>query len=189
MPNRSAPQSNSNVSPFREKRRPPVRTLLLGAVGAAALAGTAGSLALLPAHAEAPVTQGMNFVGPASFADMVDRVKGAVVAVKVNVVEKAENDDPGLGGEGLPPGMPPLSPDDPLYRFFKRFGGPNGMPAAAPAQGPGARLRLHHFQRRLCRHQQPRGRKRDRRDPDAGRRQDSERRKSSAWTRRPIWRF
>ncbi len=101
--------------------------MLLGAVGAVALVGVAGNLALLPARAEAPVTQGMNFVGPASFADMVDRVKGAVVAVKVNVVEKADNGNPAMG-EGLPPGMPPLSPDDPLYRFFKRFGGQNGMP-------------------------------------------------------------
>ena len=96
---------------------------------------------MLPAHAEAPVTQGMNFVGPASFADMVDRVKGAVVSVKVNVVEKAEADgaDSG-GGEGLPPGMPPLSPDDPLYRFFKRFGGPNGMPMPQPHPHKGQAL-------------------------------------------------
>ena len=122
MPNSSAPNTHS----FREKRWPAVRSVLLGAVGAVALAGTAANLALLPARAEAPVTQGMSFAGPASFADMVDRVKGAVVAVKVNVVEKAEAEGP--GAEGMPPGMPPLSPDDPLYRFFKRFGGPNGMP-------------------------------------------------------------
>jgi serine protease Do len=123
------PQSPRPVlSPFRERRRSSFRTLTLGAVGAAALAGAGASLAMLPAHAEAPVTQGANFTGPASFADMVDHVKGAVVAVKVNVVEKADAENPGVGGDGLPPGMPPLSPDDPLYRFFKRFGGPNGMP-------------------------------------------------------------
>ena len=118
------------VSPFRERRQSPVRVLMLGAVGAAALAGAAASLALVPAHAEAPVTQGMTFSGPPSFADMVDHVKGAVVAVKVNVVEKAEAEgqDPGEGMQP-PPGMPPMSPDDPLYRFFKRFGGPNGMPS------------------------------------------------------------
>jgi serine protease Do len=126
MLNWSARSSNPAVSPLHAKRR--ARTLMLGAVGAAALAGSAASLALLPAHAEAPVTQGLNFSGPVSFADMVDRVKGAVVAVKVNVVEQADNENPALGGEGLPPGMPPLSPDDPLYRFFKRFGGQNGMP-------------------------------------------------------------
>ncbi len=103
---------------------------MLGAVGAAAMAGSAASLAMLPAHAEAPVTQGSNFSGPVSFADMVDRVKGAVVAVKVNMVEKADSENPGFGGEGLPPGMPPMSPDDPLFRFFKRFGARTVAPTA-----------------------------------------------------------
>jgi serine protease Do len=80
------------------------------------------------------VTQGASFASPPSFADMVDHVKGAVVAVKVNVIEKADAE--GLGsGEGLPPGAPQLSPDDPLYRFFKRFGGPNGVPAPHPHKG------------------------------------------------------
>ncbi|MBB4197700.1 serine peptidase [Rhodoblastus sphagnicola] len=114
------------------------RGLLLGAVAALALS-TAMTLPL-SVRAEAPVTQGMAAVGPASFADMVDRVKGAVVSVKVTTVDKAEAD---MGeGPGLPPGMPPLSPDDPLYRFFKRFGGPNGphgeqRPHKGQAQGSG----------------------------------------------------
>ncbi len=131
MVNWSPRTPRSELSPFRERRQSPVRVLLLGAVGAAALFGAVSSLALLPAHAEAPVNQGLVFASPPSFADMVDHVKGAVVAVKVNVVEKADAENPGAG-EGLPPGMPPLSPDDPLYRFFKRFGGPNGMPNGGP---------------------------------------------------------
>jgi serine protease Do len=109
--------------------------VLLSAAGAAALVGSAAGVAMLPAHAQAPAspgmapaTQGMAPVGPASFADLVERVKGAVVSVKVDVVEKAEAVGPefGEGMPGLPPGMPPLSPDDPLYRFFKHFGAPNG---------------------------------------------------------------
>ncbi|WP_294531957.1 Do family serine endopeptidase [uncultured Rhodoblastus sp.] len=125
MLNWSPRQTRRELSPFRERRPSPIRVLMLGAVGAAALAGAAASLALAPAHAEAPVTQGTAFASPPSFADMVDHVKGAVVAVKVNVTEKADADGP---GEGLPPGAPQLSPDDPLFRFFKRFGGPNGAP-------------------------------------------------------------
>ena len=118
MLNWTTPRSSDHsVAPLRARRR--TRALMLGAVGAAAMAGSAASLAMLPAHAEAPVTQGMNFSGPVSFADMVDRVKGAVVAVKVNMVEKADSEDPGFGGEGLPPGMPPLSPDDPLYPLLQ----------------------------------------------------------------------
>ena len=155
MLNWTTPRSSDHsVAPLRARRR--ARTLMLGAVGAAAMAGSAASLAMLPAHAEAPVTQGLNFSGPVSFADMVDRVKGAVVAVKVNMVEKADSENPGFGGEGLPPGMPPLSPDDPLFRFFKRFGGPNGGPHGGEPhahKGQALGLRLHHFRRRLCRHQ------------------------------------
>jgi serine protease Do len=132
MLNWSPRKTGLELSPFREKRQSPLRVLMLGAVGAAALAGAAASLALAPAHAEAPVTQGLTFASPPSFAEMVDHVKGAVVAVKVNVVEKADAEGPGMGE--LPPGMPPLSPDDPLFRFFKRFGGPNGGgPNGAPA--------------------------------------------------------
>jgi serine protease Do len=109
------------------RRRGSLRRRLLGASAGAALALGAGMmLPQLAAHAEAPapVTQGMQAVGPTSFANMVDRVKGAVVSVKVTTVDKetAEAET----APGLPPGMPPLSPDDPLYRFFKRFGGPNG---------------------------------------------------------------
>jgi serine protease Do len=111
------------------KTRAPLRGMLLSAGAAASLALSTGmTLAPVPALAEAPVTQGMQAVGPASFADMVDRVKGAVVSVKVTTVNKTADADLPDGGPGLPPGMPPISPDDPLYRFFKRFGAPNGGP-------------------------------------------------------------
>jgi serine protease Do len=126
MLNWSAQPSRGKLPPLPARRRP-LRAVMLSAVGAAALVGSAAGVATLPAHAQAPATQGMAPVGPASFADLVERVKGAVVSVKVDVVEKADNAGPEFG-EGLPPGMPPLSPDDPLYRFFKRFGAPNGMP-------------------------------------------------------------
>ncbi len=141
MSNWSAQPSRGELPPLPARRRP-LRAVMLSAVGAAALVGSAAGVAMLPAHAQAPAsqgmapasqgmapaTQGMAQVGPASFADLVERVKGAVVAVKVDVVEKAEAVGPDLGEgmPGLPPGMPPLSPDDPLYRFFKHFGAPNG---------------------------------------------------------------
>ncbi len=128
--------SLETLAPVRARRATP-RGMLLGAV--AALALSTGMTLPLAARAEAPVTQGMAAVGPASFADMVDRVKGAVVSVKVTTVDKAEGDT--AEGPGLPPGMPPMSPDDPLYRFFKRFGGqgPHGeaRPHKGQAQGSG----------------------------------------------------
>jgi serine protease Do len=85
------------------------------------------------ARAEAPVTQNLApAVGPASFADVVDRVKGAVVAIKVKAVDNSEQ-----GQE-----MPDLSPDDPLYHFFKRFGEERGQggriqPRLTMSQGSG----------------------------------------------------
>ena len=69
-------------------------------------------------------------VGPVSFADVVDHVKGAVVAIKVKAVD---NSDQG-------PEIPELSPDDPLYHFFKRFGEDRGgrqQPRLTLSQGSG----------------------------------------------------
>ncbi|MCI4678776.1 Do family serine endopeptidase [Rhodoblastus acidophilus] len=122
MLNWSAQSSRREPSPSRARRRP-LRRVMLSAVGATALIGSAAGVTMVPAHAEAPANQGLNPVGPTSFADLVDRVKGAVVSVKVDVVEKSDANGADFGG-GLPPGMPPVSPDDPLYHFFKRFGSP-----------------------------------------------------------------
>lgn len=54
--------------------------------------------------------------GPAGFADIVERVKPSVISVKVDISEKLSKD-----GDGLPP-------DSPMERFFRHFGGPNGLP-------------------------------------------------------------
>jgi serine protease Do len=59
---------------------------------------------------------------PASFADMVDRVKPSVISVKVTMKEKAVDAD-SKTDDGS---------DSPMERFFRRFGGPEGMP-----QNPG----------------------------------------------------
>jgi len=108
----------SSPSAATQPRRPR-GSVLRGAVAALAL-GVAAYPAVTAAHAEAPLSQILSPAsGPASFADVVERVKGAVVAIKVKQVETSR-------GEGLE--MPDLSPDDPLYRFFKRFGEPGGRP-------------------------------------------------------------
>jgi serine protease Do len=104
-----------------------LRIGLLGSGAALALVlATPGLIPTRPAHAEGPMTGQMLAApsGPASFADVVDRVKGAVVAIKVKAVETASP----LGGDGED--GPELSPDDPLYYFFKRFG--EGRPGGAP---------------------------------------------------------
>ena len=87
----------------------------------------AGSSVALPpaAHAEALAPQAAT--GPASFADVVERVKGAVVAIKVKAVETQGFAGLGEGEEGQE-----LSPDDPFNDFLKRFGEGRGGGGASP---------------------------------------------------------
>ncbi len=95
------------------------RLALLGAAAAVALGAAIAPAPLTPARAEAPLSGSVS-TGPASFADVVERVKPAVVAIKVKAVEDSPNETFEL---------PEMSPDDPMYRFFKRFGeGQGGRP-------------------------------------------------------------
>jgi serine protease Do len=55
---------------------------------------------------------------PTGFADMVDRVKPSVISVKVTMNEKAVDADSKIDDGS----------DSPMERFFRRFGGPDGMP-------------------------------------------------------------
>ncbi|HMK88276.1 MAG TPA: Do family serine endopeptidase [Methylocystis sp.] len=108
-----------------------LRASLLG--GGAVLALGAGLYSLTPAApalAEAPLASASGpAVGPASFADVVERVKGAVVAIKVKSLETAQP----FGDEGLD-----ISPDDPFYYFFKRFGEGQGRGRKHPVQSQGS---------------------------------------------------
>src|SRR5215212_6196248 len=85
-----------------------------GAVGAALYEGQPA----LAETAKAPIT--VNAQAPATFADVVDQVKPAVVSVRVKV-ENAMSD-----GEGLPSSQLENVPPQ-LREFFRRFGD-NGMP-------------------------------------------------------------
>ncbi|MFL5122414.1 MAG: trypsin-like peptidase domain-containing protein, partial [Microvirga sp.] len=84
-----------------------------GAVGAALYEGQPA----LAQTAKAPIT--VNAQAPATFADVVDQVKPAVVSVRVKV-ENAMTD-----GDGLPSQLENVPPQ--LREFFRRFG-ENGMP-------------------------------------------------------------
>jgi serine protease Do len=58
---------------------------------------------------------------PVGFADIVERVKPSVISVKVNINEKvAKSDDSDEDS--------PFQPGSPMERFFRRFGGPDGLP-------------------------------------------------------------
>jgi len=107
----------------------------LGAVAAAALVagGAAGSFAqtAAPVQAQAPIT--VQAPQMPSFADVVERVKPAVVSVRVKTRQVADrNDDgPGFSGPDLPDGHP-------LQRFFREFRGGEGQFRDGPrGRGPG----------------------------------------------------
>jgi serine protease Do len=118
-----------------------LRRALLGAVACAAIAGVAmekglDPLSVVAAAAADGAIAPQPAAGPASFADIVDRVKPAVVSVKVKMVDADQSDDQDSRG------LPDFPPDSPFYRFFRHFGLP-GDDDAAPrrhstmAQGSG----------------------------------------------------
>jgi serine protease Do len=91
-------------------RRRSLRRAWLTAAAAASLGGAAAVDAFANQAAYAAEA-----AGPASFADIVDRVKGSVVSIKVKLADVAEDEF-----EGRPHGLP----HGPFERFFKRFGLP-----------------------------------------------------------------
>jgi serine protease Do len=87
-----------------------------------------------PAHAQ--VNNEVRKVDrPVGFADIVERVKPSVISVKVNINEKLAKDDSSSNEDS------PFQPGSPMERFFRRFGGPDGLPPGmrgGPRGGRGA---------------------------------------------------
>src|ERR1700759_4973954 len=101
------------------------RAALLGAVALAALGGVAVETSVAPVSAAATSEQAPSAqtpAGPASFADVVDRVKPAVVSVKVKLSDADQVDDE--DSDGIP-GLPDIPKNSPFYRFFRHFGMPD----------------------------------------------------------------
>ena len=121
--------NDDKVSPgFLTRSR---KTFLAGAAAVALLGLGASEMMLVPstpAQAQIQVTPPAN--APASFAPIVKQVLPAVVSVKVDIKDARSfmSSNEGRGFRGLPD----LPEDNPLYRWFKRFGegrgGPEGLP-------------------------------------------------------------
>src|SRR3979409_1229395 len=76
-----------------------------------------------PAHAQVN-NEVRKVERPVGFADIVERVKPSVISVKVNIAEKTtKGDDSANKDEDSP-----FQPGSPMERFFRRFGGPDGLP-------------------------------------------------------------
>ena len=112
-----------------------LRAALLGAVALAALGGVAVETSAIPVSAAATTAQPT--AGPASFADVVDRVRPAVVSVKVKLADADSVDDE--DSQGMP-GLPDIPKNSPFYHFFRRFGMPNDND-----NNGGDRAPRHHF--------------------------------------------
>jgi len=81
----------------------------------------AGPLNVLSSPAQAQVNNDIRSVAqPIGFADIVERVKPSVISVKVNIAQKLAKDD---SDEDTP-----FQPGSPMERFFRRFGGQDGLP-------------------------------------------------------------
>src|SRR5215469_15439813 len=104
----------------------PRRTILASvAVAALAAAGAFADGALTtshPAHAAAVSTSDLNAQGAPSFATLIERVKPAVVSVKVKMAN-ASSEDNGVQMDNLPPQIQEF-----LKQFGHGMGGMNGAP-------------------------------------------------------------
>ncbi len=76
-----------------------------------------------PAHAQVN-NEVRKVERPVGFADIVERVKPSVISVKVNITEKLAKDDSSNNNND----DSPFQPGSPMERFFRRFGGPDGLP-------------------------------------------------------------
>src|SRR6201995_4951882 len=103
------------------------RLTLLGSaavVGAALVLGGPLEYGHFASQAHAATTQAQQ--GPAGFADLIAKVKPAVISVRVKVDQGATDDDsPNTSGQELQPFMQ----GSPFEKFFRQFGenGPNGF--------------------------------------------------------------
>jgi len=75
-----------------------------------------------PAHAQVN-NEVRKVERPVGCADIVERVKPSVISVMVNINEKLAKDDSANNNDDSP-----FQPGSPMERFFRRFGGPDGMP-------------------------------------------------------------
>src|SRR5246500_5660642 len=94
------------------------RLTLLGSaavVGAALVLGGPLEYGHFTSRAQAATTQAQQ--GPTGFADLIAKVKPAVISVRVKVDQTADADAPDLN-EGLPPSMK----GSPFEKFFRQYG-------------------------------------------------------------------
>lgn len=113
---------------------------LIAAAGVSAVFFSPAQQASAQLRSEAPAAEAPFARAPATFADIVEKVKPAVVSISVTNGSKGD-----VASEGSPlPGIPDLPEDHPLHDFFKNLpkefrppGAPNAPRRPSLAQGSG----------------------------------------------------
>ncbi|HEY6254552.1 MAG TPA: Do family serine endopeptidase [Xanthobacteraceae bacterium] len=106
--------------PAPGRRVSPRRVALMGSVAALAVAvllgGPSGFKQItLPAWSNQVQAAETTLQHPADFADLIAKVKPAVISVRVKMEQTAQNTDDGDGPS-------PLQPGSPMEKFFRQFG-------------------------------------------------------------------
>jgi serine protease Do len=117
------------MTQFNDPNRGILSLRRLTLLGSAAVLGTALVLGgpmeygHFTSQASAATTQAQQ--GPAGFADLITKVKPAVISVRVKVDQSADEDSPNTSGQELQPFMQ----GSPFEKFFRQFGenGPRGF--------------------------------------------------------------
>ena|ERR1700728_1290749 len=128
---------NNNVQPPRHRlsaRRIALLATTIAGIGAVAVLAPHGQKADFfapPAHAQNLSQQAQQLPQhPVGFADIVEKVKPAVISVRVKMERPANS---GLSNDELP-----FPPGSPFERFFRRFGMPNGDAGREVVTGQGS---------------------------------------------------
>lgn len=119
---------------------------VLGAAGAAFVMGDHARAAAPATSAAATTAPAMGAVAAPDFAQIAQRYGPAVVNISVSGMRKTaadnsddsdDGDDADEGAAAAPHGRAPqMDPDNPLFQFFKRFGGAQGVPFQMPRERP-----------------------------------------------------
>src|SRR5258708_26753401 len=113
-------ESNSS-SPAPRRRISPRRVVLMGSVAGVAIAILLGGPSgfrqvLVPAWTNQVQAAETTLQHPPDFADLIAKVKPAVVSVRVKMDQAAQNSSSDENAN-------PLQPGSPMEKFFRQFGG------------------------------------------------------------------
>src|SRR5258708_1305255 len=120
------PPSQSSQSSLLSVRKIALMASVVTGLAVYGFSPLSGGVGIIGSAAHAQVNKAASAVTqPYGFADMVERVKPSVISVKVTMKEKASDSSDKSDEDGS---------GSPMERFFRQFGGPDGVPHS-PGRG------------------------------------------------------